>query len=135
MKGVTPDQVLDLLTNYEEYPQIFKREISVSKEIKNGEVHVDHLIDAGLKKISYKLKMENETNEHGSKILKWTMISSNLLGKLEGKWMMPGTGIDSLLTFENCSELKNKWIQRIINPSIIIDSQKNTYKEIALALS
>ena len=137
LRGISPEQVKNLLTDYCRYPIHFKHEMEINKHGENGEVLIDHVIDTGVTDLTYTVKMEEYQTREGTEIIKWDLKESNLLAKLQGFWSISASDGGTHIRIENTSVVKNKWLLNLlVDPrKKMIKAQEENFKEIAEALS
>lgn len=103
----TPETVLDIIADFEEYPewagQIKSTEI-VAEDEDGWAEQVKFVLDAGVIKDSYTLGYEWDVNEDSTGQVSWTLVEASMLKALDGSYTLTatdgGTDVDYQLSVD-----------------------------------
>lgn len=86
-----PAQVLDVIADFERYPEWAKEMRSVEVLVQEGDGWADQVrfvLDAGVLKDTYTLDYEWAVAEDGSGVVSWELVSADLLKALTGSYTL-----------------------------------------------
>lgn len=89
--AATPAEVLDVIADFEQYPEWAKEMRSVEVLVREGDGWADQVrfvLDAGVLKDTYTLDYEWAIADDGSGVVSWGLVSADLLKALTGSYTL-----------------------------------------------
>ncbi len=98
-----PGEVLDVIADFESYPQWAEqvKECSVLSEDGDGWAdQVEFTLDAGAVKDQYVLEYDWDVDEDGTGVVGWHLVRASLLKGMTGSYTLDGVGGGTRVTYD-----------------------------------
>jgi ribosome-associated toxin RatA of RatAB toxin-antitoxin module len=93
--AATPGEVLDVIADFESYPEWATEVKKVSVLTEEGDGWADQVqftLDAGAIKDTYVLDYEWDVTEDGTGVVSWTLVEANVLKAMNGSYTLAAQG-------------------------------------------
>lgn len=105
----TPGDVLDVIADFEAYPEWAGevKQVNVLSEDGDGWAdQVEFTLDAGAIKDTYVLDYDWDVVEDGTGVVSWTLVSATVLKAMTGSYTLEGKGEGTTLTYRLAVDVK-----------------------------
>jgi ribosome-associated toxin RatA of RatAB toxin-antitoxin module len=105
----TPGKVLDVIADFEAYPDWAGevKQVAVLAEEGDGWAdQVEFTLDAGAIKDTYVLDYDWDVVEDGTGVVSWTLVSATILRSLDGSYTIAADGDRTRLTYRLAVDIK-----------------------------
>ncbi|MEI2764205.1 MAG: SRPBCC family protein [Dermatophilaceae bacterium] len=100
--GASADQVLDVIADFEAYPQWAAevKRVSVLADDDDGWAdRVEFTLDAGVLKDTYTLQYEWDFDDDGTGTLSWSLVRATILRAMDGAYTLAKDGTGTKVTY------------------------------------
>jgi ribosome-associated toxin RatA of RatAB toxin-antitoxin module len=107
--AATPGEVLDVIADFESYPEWATEVKKVSILTEEGDGWADQVqftLDAGAIKDTYVLDYQWDVTEDGTGVVSWTLVEAGVLKAMNGSYTLAAKGEDTTVTYRLAVDVK-----------------------------
>ena len=107
--AAVPGQVLDVIADFESYPEWATEVKKVSVLTEEGDGWADQVkftLDAGAIKDTYVLDYEWDVVEDGTGVVSWSLVSAQVLKAMNGSYTLSSDGAGTKVTYRLAVDVK-----------------------------
>jgi ribosome-associated toxin RatA of RatAB toxin-antitoxin module len=107
--AATPGEVLDVIADFESYPEWATEVKKVSILTEEGDGWADQVqftLDAGAIKDTYVLDYQWDITEDGTGVVSWTLVEATVLKAMNGSYTLAAKGEETTVTYRLAVDVK-----------------------------